>query len=128
MRSLTACLGIVAVSLLVTPVEVSAQRLTIAPQFTIAERDLAPITAHVRVSIAATRERAGDYRVEGTAVGALFLGALGTWVGTEACRNQPTPLVPGGSSSCSGVTVGVVGAVLGGGVGYVIGRLTPKYR
>ncbi len=128
MRSLTRLFGILVLSLFVTPLELGAQRLTVAPQFTVANRDLAPVRAHLQGSIAAIRERAGDYRIEGTAIGALFLGAVGMWVGTEACRNQPTPIGSGGSSSCHGVTVGLVGAALGGGVGYVLGRITPKYR
>ena len=121
MRSLTRLLAILVLSLLITPLELGAQRLTVAPQWTVAQLDLAPVRAHLR-------ERAGDYRIEGTAMGALFLGAVGTWVGTEACRNQPTPIGSGGSSSCHGVTVGLVGAALGGGVGYVLGRITPKSR
>ena len=128
MRCLFPFLGTLVLSVLVTPAKLDAQRLPITPHFTITNHELAPVTAHLRASVAAVRERAGDYRLEGTAVGALLFGALGTWVGSEACRNQPTPIGSGGSSSCTGVTVGLVGAVLGGGVGYVLGHITPKYR
>jgi len=110
------------------PTALNAQRLTIAPQVAVAKYDLVPVSAHLRVSVAASRERVGDYRFEGTAIGALFLGALGAWIGTEACRNQPTPIGSGGSSSCSGVTVGLAGVAIGGGIGYVLGRITPKNR
>src|SRR5712691_3251454 len=128
MRSLPRLLGILVLSLLVTPLKLGAQRLTVAPQFTVAQRDLAPVRVHLQRSIAGVRARTRDYRIEGTAIGALFLGAVGTWVGTEACRNRATPIGSGAGSSCHGVTVGLVGAVLGGGVGYVLGRITPKYR
>jgi hypothetical protein len=128
MGSLRLVLGILALSVVVTPIELDAQRLTIAPQVAPANYDLALVSAHLRFSVAASRERVGDYRLEGTAIGALFFGALGTWIGTEACRNQPTPIGSGSSSSCSGVTVGLVGVVMGAGVGYMLGRITPKYR
>lgn len=128
MRSLIPVRDILLMSLLVTPIELDAQRLPIEPQFAVAKQELAPVNAHLPVSVAAVRERVGDYRFEGTAIGALFFGTLGTWIGTEACRNQPTPIGSGGSSSCNGVTVGLVGAVLGGDIGYVLGRITPKYR
>src|SRR6266513_2375180 len=127
MRSLIAVLDTVVLSLLVTPTELGAQNLTIAPQVAAVKQDLAMFRAHLRVSVPSRRERVGDYRFEGSAIGALILGGLGTWIGTEACRNQPTPSGTGGNS-CSGITVGLGSAVLGGAIGYVLGRITPTYR
>ncbi len=77
-----------------------------------------------------SRAKVGDYRFEGTVVGALVLGALGGWIGSESCNNQPTPVASGAGSGCAGaaLTVGFVGAVIGGGIGYLLGRGTPKYH
>ena len=71
----------------------------------------------------------GDYRAAGTAIGSLLLGALGAYVGYQSCHNQPTPLGSGGASCTKAtVTLGVVGAVVGGGVGFLVGRGTPRHR
>ncbi len=77
-----------------------------------------------------SRAKVGDYRFEGTVVGALVFGALGGWIGSESCNNQPTPVASGAGSGCAGatLTVGFVGAVIGGGIGYLLGRGTPKYH
>jgi len=77
-----------------------------------------------------SRTKVGDYRFEGTVVGAVVLGALGGWIGSESCNNQPTPVASGAGSGCTGatLTVGFVGAVIGGGIGYLLGRGTPKYH
>jgi len=77
-----------------------------------------------------SRAKVGDYRFEGTVVGALVLGALSGWIGSESCNNQPTPVASGAGSGCAGaaLTVGFVGAVIGGGIGYLLGRGTPKYH
>ena len=77
-----------------------------------------------------SRAKVGDYRFEGTVVGALVLGALGGWIGSESCNNQPTPVASGAGSGCTGatLTVGFVGAVIGGGIGYLLGRGMPKYH
>jgi len=42
--------------------------------------------------------RSRDYRVEGAIVGGLFFGALGYWVGYQACKGQPQPVGPNGSN------------------------------
>jgi len=77
-----------------------------------------------------SRAKVSDYRFEGTVVGALVLGAFGGWLGSESCNNQPTPVASGAGSGCTGatLTVGFVGAVIGGGIGYLLGRGIPKYR
>ena len=67
--------------------------------------------------------RSGDYRVEGTVVGGLLLGALGYWVGHESCKTQPQPTGPNGNDcGTNGLVVGAVGGVVGAGLGYLLGR------
>ncbi|SRR6266566_2137487 len=68
-----------------------------------------------------------DYRVEGTVLGAVLLGGLGLWMGTDICNNQPQPVGSGSGSSCSALPIALVGVAVGGGVGYVLGRITPKH-
>ena len=41
-----------------------------------------------------------DYRLEGLAVGGVLLGAVGVWIGSEACHNQPEPIGSGSGRSC----------------------------
>ncbi len=72
----------------------------------------------------------GDYRYEGLVIGGLALGALGAWVGfriSEAC-----PTVPGAQCNTdrlgNAVALGLVSTAVGGGVGYLIGRLSPKLQ
>lgn len=77
MRPLARLLGILAPALLVTPLAPGAQRLTVAPPLTVVQRDLAPVRAHLQGSIAAVRERAGDYRIEGNAITVGLVGVLG---------------------------------------------------
>ena len=69
-----------------------------------------------------------DYRYEGLALGGVAFGALGAWVGsqtTAACPTQP-------GVDCrpdrlgNALAVGLIGAGVGGGLGYVIGRLSSK--
>ena len=69
-----------------------------------------------------------DYRLEGLAVGGVLLGAVGVWIGSAACHNQPEPLGSGSSRSCTGdaAIVGLTGAVVGSGIGYLLGRGWPK--
>jgi len=78
-----------------------------------------------RTSAAALRR---DYRLEGLAVGGLLLGAVGVWIGSEACHNQPEPIGSGSGRSCTGdaAIVGLTGAVVGSGIGYLLGRGWPK--
>jgi len=76
------------------------------------------------------RVRSGDHRVEGTAIGGVLLGAVGALVGHEICQNGAEPAGGGGGSSCTGATIGsgLIGALIGGGIGYFLGKSTPKYR
>jgi hypothetical protein len=73
----------------------------------------------------------GDYRYEGLAVGGLVFGALGAWLGSREFVG-PCPLVPGAECSGNrdrlgnGIAVGLVGAAVGGGLGYLVGRFSPK--
>jgi hypothetical protein len=69
-----------------------------------------------------------DYRYEGLLVGGVAFGAVGAWLGsriTEACPTEP-------GVDCrpdrlgNAVALGLVGAALGGGVGYLVGRLSSK--
>jgi hypothetical protein len=70
----------------------------------------------------------GDYRYEGLAIGGIPLAVLGAYMGSQMTSDCPT--VPGADCSHGNlgdaVTLGLIGGALGGGVGYVIGRLSPK--
>jgi hypothetical protein len=70
----------------------------------------------------------GDYRYEGLAIGGLSLGALGVWVGSQLSAG--CAIQPGGGcytdKTESAIVLGLVGAALGGGVGYLVGRFSPK--
>jgi hypothetical protein len=70
----------------------------------------------------------GDYRYEGLALGGVALGALGVWVGSQlsgACPLEPG--VPCNSDKTeNAIALGLVGAAVGGGIGYLIGRFSPK--
>ncbi len=69
-----------------------------------------------------------DYRYEGLAFGGIVFGAAGAWLGWNVGTSCST--VPG--SRCepdrlgNAVAVGLVGAALGGGLGYLVGRLSSK--
>jgi hypothetical protein len=69
-----------------------------------------------------------DYRHEGLAVGGLALGALGAWIGSRLTLACPTE--PGVRCDTDrlgdAVALGLVGMAVGGGVGYLVGRLSPK--
>jgi hypothetical protein len=76
------------------------------------------------------RVRSGDHRVEGAVIGGVLLGALGALLGNEICQGGAQPAAGGGDSSCNGATIGsgLIGAIIGGTIGYFIGKSTPKYR
>jgi hypothetical protein len=72
--------------------------------------------------------RQRDHRYEGLLVGGLVLGVAGAWAGSQisgGCALSPP-------DSCyndrvgSAVALGLLGAAVGGGLGYLVGRLSPK--
>jgi hypothetical protein len=69
-----------------------------------------------------------DYRYEGLAFGGIAFGVLGAWVGSRLSVACPT--VPGAECNTdrlgNAVALGLVGAAAGGGLGYLVGRLSPK--
>ena len=73
-------------------------------------------------------ENLGDYRYEGLALGGLVLGAAGVWVGSRISVGCPLEAgVPCPSNKAeNAVALGLAGAVLGGGLGYLVGRFSPK--
>lgn len=80
-------------------------------------------------SIAWGRVPRRDYRYEGLLIGGLAFGTLGTVIGSGLSLGCPT--VPG--ADCrdpdrlgNAVTLGLVGAAIGGGLGYLVGWLSPK--
>jgi len=110
----------------VVPVCASAQRLSLdfpawRPHF------VANSSVDHHVARANLQTKFPDYRLEGTVLGVVLLGGLGLWMGTEVCNNQPQPVGSGGGSSCSALPFALVGVAVGGGVGYVLGRITSKH-
>jgi hypothetical protein len=69
-----------------------------------------------------------DYRYEGLVVGGLGLGAVGAWIGSQLRDACPTEAGVECDSDSLGnaVTLGLVGAAIGGGLGYLVGRLSSK--
>jgi hypothetical protein len=69
-----------------------------------------------------------DYRYEGTAFGGIVLGTAGAWVGWNVAMGCPT--MPGARCEPdrlgNAIAVGLVGAAVGSGLGYVVGRLSSK--
>ncbi len=128
MRLLLSIPALLSLAAPLSPTAVHAQRLSsLGSDWTLKVQ--APPSALQPLPSAPSRPKVGDYRVEGTVIGGLLMGALGAWVGSESCHNQPTPVAPSSGTACTGttLTVGFVGAVLGGGLGYLLGRVTPKY-
>jgi hypothetical protein len=73
-------------------------------------------------------ESLGDYRYEGLALGGVALGALGVWVGSQVSAG--CAIEPGGgcysNKTGNALALGLVGAAVGGGLGYLVGRFSPK--
>jgi hypothetical protein len=74
------------------------------------------------------RFHADDYRYEGLIFGGATLGVLGAWVGSQL--SGACVLTPGNDCGTdrvgNAVMLGLTGAVIGGGVGYLVGRVSPK--
>jgi hypothetical protein len=70
----------------------------------------------------------GDYRYEGLAFGGVVFGALGVWLGSRISAGCPLePGVPCPSNKTeNAIALGLAGAALGGGLGYLVGRFSPK--
>ncbi len=81
--------------------------------------------AHQRDTVLVPRR---DYRYEGLAFGGIVFGAAGAWLGWNV--GVACPLVPGANCEPdrlgNAVAVGLAGAALGGGLGYLVGRFSPK--
>lgn len=69
-----------------------------------------------------------DYRYEGLLIGGVTFGTLGAVVGNGLTLGCPT--VPGADCEPdrlgNAVTLGLIGAAIGGGLGYLVGWLSPK--
>jgi hypothetical protein len=73
-------------------------------------------------------EGLGDYRYEGLAFGGLVFGALGVYLGSRisgACPLEPGVPCPSTNTE-NAIALGLAGAALGGGLGYLVGRFSPK--
>lgn len=80
------------------------------------------------LSVSSARLHQDDYRYEGLIFGGVALGALGAWVGSQLSAGCAL----GSGSDCgtdrvgNAVLLGLSGAAIGGGLGYLVGRLSPK--
>lgn len=72
----------------------------------------------------------GDYRYEGLVFGGVVFGGLGAWLGSRnygACPLEPgVPCSGNGDKLGNGIAGGLLGAAVGGGLGYLVGRFSPK--
>lgn len=72
----------------------------------------------------------GDYRYEGLVFGGVVFGALGAWLGSRdfaSCPTEPGAECYGNRDKVgNGIALGLVGAAVGGGLGYLVGRFSPK--
>src|SRR5688572_22489069 len=72
----------------------------------------------------------GDYRYEGLAFGGLVFGALGAWLGSREFASCALAAGGGcygnGDRLGNGIAAGLLGAAVGGGLGYLVGRFSPK--
>ena len=73
--------------------------------------------------------KTGDYRLEGTVVGGVLLGAAGLALSGVACPGA-TPTIAGARPSCTGtkLAMGGAGLAIGASLGYLLGWALPKYR
>jgi hypothetical protein len=84
-----------------------------------------PRTAVVPDTVLAPRR---DYRYEGLLIGGLVLGVAGAWAGSQISGGCALSAGNSCYNDRVGTTVGLglLGAVVGGGFGYLIGRLSPR--
>jgi hypothetical protein len=72
----------------------------------------------------------GDYRYEGLVFGGVVFGALGALLGSRdyaSCPLEPGAECYGNRDKLgNGIAGGLVGAAVGGGLGYLVGRFSPK--
>ena len=71
----------------------------------------------------------GDYRYEGLVFGGVAFGTLGAWIGSRDFATCPLePGVPCGNDNKLGdaIVAGLAGAAIGGTLGYLVGRFSPK--
>lgn len=82
-----------------------------------------PTAAHDTVPVARR-----DYRYEGLAFGGILFGSVGAYLGSQLGVACPT--VPGVRCEPdrlgNAVALGLISAALGGAVGYLVGRFSPK--
>jgi len=130
MRLLLMLFAVLCIAWTITPSASSAQRISSLGSDWTFNVQAPPSESQESSLLGPSRANVGDHRFERMLIGALLLGGFGAWVGSESCHNQPEPVATNGGSECAGatLTVGFVGAVIGGGIGYLLGRATPKYR
>jgi hypothetical protein len=72
----------------------------------------------------------GDYRYEGLVFGGAVFGAASAWVGANLGEACPLSVEPGVKCESdhlgNAVVLGLAGAAFGAGMGYLVGRLSPK--
>ena len=115
---------LVLLALVVTPVA-GAQWLAESSSWGTSPKVVAPTQTRPMLVV----EAAADYRWHGLALGFVALGALGAWIGNDACQNQPEPASSSdGGCAGSAVAVGAVGGLLGATIGFFIGKGVPQAR
>jgi hypothetical protein len=72
-----------------------------------------------------------DYRYEGLVFAGLVFGAFGAWLGSRPfsgdCLAEPgIPCDRNENRVEGGIALGLLGAAVGGGLGYLVGRFSPK--
>lgn len=74
--------------------------------------------------------KSGDYRLEGTVVGGVLLGAAGLALSGVACPGSTPTIADRSRPSCTRtkLVLGGVGLAIGAGLGYLLGWALPKYR
>lgn len=85
-------------------------------------------TQNTALQAGAARFHQDDYRYEGLIFGGVALGVLGAWVGSQISAGCPLEAGNdcGTNEVGNAVALGLAGAALGGGLGYLVGRLSPK--